>query len=993
MRTPPVAVASSRRRLISGWKPLLLFIATASANEPDFYRDVYPFFKENCISCHNKTTTKAGLNMETPALMKTGGDSGPAIIPGKSSESLVVEAAIHTPDLEMPPKNNKSGATNLTPEEIAVLKAWIDLGAKDSVKEERKVVWQPLAVGVHPIYSVALTKDGRFAACGRSNQIQVYDLATRQPFAQVVDPKTPGTAHRALVQSLVFSPDGTRMASGSFREVKIWKEQKAAPVVRKADPALALIVTTLSTDGKMVVGLDKTGSLVTLDARTGKVLKKIPGIAKTEVKALSLSPDGSKAAVFAAGWQLSVWDLNAAKQIATAATPDPTLDAKSAAAKVNLDAALKAEADASVALKKAQEAKTAAAADPAKLAEATKAETVAAAAVKTTQAAKAAPQKAATEAAALANRARATSIRALTWTRDGQSLVTAGDDKVLRVWPLTAFAAPKPLPPAAGAFTAIIAGPAPDQVITAGEDAKVRLWSVSTAKVVREIAAAGILGLNLSADGKQLATAGSDGAVRIWDFASGKQTSELRGSVADTKRTAELNWTIAAQTLEQTFQKAEVARIEAQNKALDELLKKANEAIIAQQKLLPEKEKLIKPAQDATAVAQKAVTDAGADVTKRKAALEALQKVQTVQTSAEAALAAVKSNVLDAQDDVKRITDSKTKNTAALAAANSAIEAAKKSQTEATTALAALQASMKKGSGKALATAFSADANQIAALFADGTFHVWAVASGTPVDQVAGQPVTTGMLVGGSGGSFTACGADGAGLVTTPASNWVLARTLTGFADQVNALRFSPDNKLLATGGGEVSRSGDIILFDVASGKALQTWKERHTDSVLSLDFSPDGKLLASGASDKIARVTEVATGKQVNLFEGHTHYVMGVAFRADGRVLATAGADGTVVTWDMILGERKKKIEGWRKEVTSVQFIGATNQIVTSAGDNLVRIVSDDGGQIRSIANLPDFMQSAASTPANTIVAGGEDSILRVWNGADGKELAVFKL
>jgi WD40 repeat protein len=73
------------------------------------------------------------------------------------------------------------------------------------------------------------------------------------------------------------------------------------------------------------------------------------------------------------------------------------------------------------------------------------------------------------------------------------------------------------------------------------------------------------------------------------------------------------------------------------------------------------------------------------------------------------------------------------------------------------------------------------------------------------------------------------------------------------------------------------------------------------------------------------------------------------------------------------------------------LQFIGATNQILTSAGDNRVRVVTDDGGEIRSIANLPDYMQASASTPnGSTFIAGGEDSVLRVWDAA-GKELAVF--
>ena len=359
-------------------------------------------------------------------------------------------------------------------------------------------------------------------------------------------------------------------------------------------------------------------------------------------------------------------------------------------------------------------------------------------------------------------------------------------------------------------------------------------------------------------------------------------------------------------------------------------------------------------------------------------------------------MSAAQSNVKDAEDEVKRITGSKAANAKAVAAANAAIAAAKALQDKANADLAAIKQSIAKTGTKPIAVSLSADAQRAAAMFDDGKLRVWGVATGMPIDEAGGGPGATTAIATGANGSFVATKA--VSVVTPAMPRWVLERTLGGdkdkglFADRVNAVRFSPDGKTLATGGGELSRTGDVILFDVASGKATQTWKDRHDDAVLCLDFSPDGKLLASGAADKIAKVTEVASGKQVNLFEGHTHHVTGIAFRADGRVLATAGADGIVNTWDMIIGERKKKIEGWTKEVTSLQFIGATNQIVTSAGDNRVRIVSDEGAEVKAIANLPDYMQAAASTPSgSTIVGGGEDSFLRIWDGSSGKELAAF--
>lgn len=154
-------------------------IPTFAAAELDFYRDIYPFLKTNCVSCHNKTTTKAGLNMETPKLMIKGGDNGPSIVPGKSSESLLVEASAHSDFIEMPPSKNKTGARPLNGAELAKLKQWIDEGAKSSTQEAREVVWQALSAEVDPIYSVTMTDDGRYVACGRGNRIFVYDLALR----------------------------------------------------------------------------------------------------------------------------------------------------------------------------------------------------------------------------------------------------------------------------------------------------------------------------------------------------------------------------------------------------------------------------------------------------------------------------------------------------------------------------------------------------------------------------------------------------------------------------------------------------------------------------------------------------------------------------------------------------------------------------------------------------------------------------------------------
>jgi hypothetical protein len=212
-------------------------IIAAGAAPIDYDTQVRPFLKDNCIACHNKTTTKGGLNMETPELMTKGGESDVGIIPGKGAESIMYQAAAHTWDSEMPPKGNKVGAVNLTTQQLAMFKEWIDQGAKASPKKIQVIAWEPLPAGVQPIYALAATAQGDFIAAARANQISLYHLPTHSLVTKLTDEsliksglyKQSGVAHRDLVQSLAFSPDGTRLATGSFREVKLWKRETKPP--------------------------------------------------------------------------------------------------------------------------------------------------------------------------------------------------------------------------------------------------------------------------------------------------------------------------------------------------------------------------------------------------------------------------------------------------------------------------------------------------------------------------------------------------------------------------------------------------------------------------------------------------------------------------------------------------------------------------------------------------------------------------------------------
>jgi hypothetical protein len=91
-----------------------------------FEKEVRPLLANHCYQCHSvDTKQKGGLLLDSREALLTGGDTGPAVVPGKAAESRLVAAIRYDDvDLKMPPKGK------LKDEEIAILTKWIDSGAK-----------------------------------------------------------------------------------------------------------------------------------------------------------------------------------------------------------------------------------------------------------------------------------------------------------------------------------------------------------------------------------------------------------------------------------------------------------------------------------------------------------------------------------------------------------------------------------------------------------------------------------------------------------------------------------------------------------------------------------------------------------------------------------------------------------------------------------------------------------------------------------------------
>ncbi len=242
-------------------------------------------------------------------------------------------------------------------------------------------------------------------------------------------------------------------------------------------------------------------------------------------------------------------------------------------------------------------------------------------------------------------------------------------------------------------------------------------------------------------------------------------------------------------------------------------------------------------------------------------------------------------------------------------------------------------AKLRGHTGSVFGVAFSRDGSRLASASADKTARIWSLASGAIETTFPKESAAVLRVAFSPDGQFLA-GTTADGDIKLWEVGGGFAQTLSGHSGPVYSIAFSRSGQTLVSGG----RDATLRMWSIAGiGNSQEHGKLANPGgAVNAVAISPDGKMIAAAGEDGTVRVWE--GGREVVTIRAHAGSADALAF-GDSRWLVTGGSDKLVKVWELPSGREVASMEGHFTAITDVTLNSASRWLASSDSSGTVRL------------------------------------------------------
>jgi WD40 repeat protein/tRNA A-37 threonylcarbamoyl transferase component Bud32 len=656
--------------------------------------------------------------------------------------------------------------------------------------------------------SVSYSPDGTRIASGSGDMtIKIWDASTGTELSTL-------NGHEHVISSVSFSPNGTRIASGSRdKSIKIWDASTGTELTTLKGHEDFVNTVSFSPNGTRIASGSDDKTIRIWDASTGAKLTTLKGHTGG-VTSVNFSPDGTRIASGSSDLTIKIWDASTGTEINT----------------------LRGHID---------------------------------------------------------------EVSSVSFSPDGTRIASGSSDLTIKIWDASTGTELTTLKGHTGGVTSVNFSPDGTRIASGSHDGTIKIWDASTGTELTTLKGhtGTVRSVSFSPDGTRIASGSGDHTIKIWDASTGIELTTLKGHInevssvsfsPDGTRIASGSWDKTV-IIWDASTGAELTTL------------KGHDGLVYSVSFSPDGTRIASGSGDHTIKIWDASTGTelitlkehdglvysvsfNPDGTRIASASNRMLRIWDASTGME--ITTLNGHELGLvcvsfSPDGTRIASGSWDKTIKIWDASTG--------TELTT--------LKGHTGGVTSVNFSPDGTRIASGSHDGTIKIWDASTGTELTTLKGHINEVSSVSFSPDGTRIASGGDRM-IRIWDASTGTEIHTLKGHTNTVSTAIFSPDGKRIASGCHDKS----VKIWDASTGVELTTLKG-HTGRVRSVSFSPDSTRIASGSRDRTIKIWDASTGMELTTLKGHIREVNSVSFSSDGTRLFSEAEFGEKLFWDLRTG------------------------------------------------------------------------------------------